>query len=298
MNHISTGLRADNFGEWLASLGLLRVAATIDPDSALAFSDSGEATLTTNARESEIAKALLSSAAPDSIRVEYLKKISAPDSDSVRVGDQFFQTSSHLLSLANKAKEFDQSEDSKKGCPVELLGLGGLRVRHFIGAARSEEAGLESPLILWAGMVAFQGILRATCGNVASMSPGPLPEMFGIGGRQTQRFRFDHANEQFVDDGAHDSSAGRHSRSLVEWGAFVGLSFFPAGAGFETLSPMRRHVASRIWKQPLDSQSTLLALHSGQARIRRFFFAAPDGKMKKLRPITPPDQSHNHTKKP
>jgi hypothetical protein len=291
VNPLRPGLSADNFGEWLAALGLLRVATSLDPSATLAFSGTGEALIGTTASESELAERLVASASPDAIRLEYLLETSAPGPASVRVGDACFNTATHLLS--QHTKSFDGSGDSKKGCSVDLLALDGLRVRHFCGAVRSEEAGMESPLILWAGQVTFQGILRASCAKVSGMKIAPLAEMFAAIGRETQRFRFDHADEQFVDDGAHDSSAGRLSRPLVEWAAFVGLSFFPAVAGFESLSPMRRHVVSRTWNSPIDADAALLALHSGQAHIRRFFFAAPDGKMKKLRSITPPDQSQS-----
>jgi len=177
-----------------------------------------------------------------------------------------------------------------------LSELGGLTISHFSGKAQSEEAGIKSPLILWAGRVTFQGILRNISAKVSSArASGLLADFTAVASRETQRFRFDHRDEQFEDDGAHDSTSGRTCRPRVEWLALLGLSFFPAASGFESLSPQRRYLVSRTWSNPLPPHAVLLALHSGQAIAHRTFFAAPDGKMKKLRSITQTNQSTSTT---
>jgi len=289
VNSLRTHLSADNFGEWLAALGLLRVAAVLDPKAALAFSENGEALLFTEANEETIVAKLLKAAAPALIRLEYLVKADEPGTNSVRVGDLFFDKVSHRLS--ENIRAFLESEDSKKGCLLELTALDGLKISHFSGSARSEEADLRSPVIFWAGMVTFQGILSRVVSKLGGLKATSFEEVFKLTTRETQRFRFDHTGEQFIDDGAHDSAAGRASRPGVEWCALLGISFFSATAGFESLSPKRRLLVSRVWREPLDSLQALIALHSGQAPIRRHFYAEDDGKMKKLRSITNPQQN-------
>jgi len=287
MTRLHTGLSAGNMGEWLASLGLLRAAASIDAESRLSFSHAGEALLETAVSEQALVQKVIASAHPASIAVEYLSRVENPTHLSVRVGDDLYERTSHTLAEEKFAGGFNKNEDSKVGCLFRLSELGGLTISHYSGKAQSEEAGLKSSLILWAGMVTFQGILRNISAKVSSARDGSsFADFCAVASRETQRFRFDHRDEQFEDDGAHDSSSGRTCRPAIEWLALLGLSFFPAAAGFESLSPQRRHVVSRIWSNPLSPQATLLALHSGQAITHRIFFAASDGKMKKLRSIT------------
>lgn len=287
MNRYSTGLYARNFGEWLAALGLLRVADSMAAGAMLSFSPSGEAILDCLADEKDLLSTIVASANPEAILVNYLVGCEEPDLESIRVGDGFYKRTSHSLGQQDAMRHFTKCDDAKKGCYLSLQKIGGLEISHFLGSALSAEASLESPLVLWAGQVTFQGILKNISEKVAgSHESGSLARAISVSSRETQRFRFDHADEQFQDDGAHDSSAGRECRFVVEWLALIGLSFFPAGLGFESLSPKRRHMVSRTWKNPLTSTSVALALHSARAPVFCTFFSASDGKMKKLRRLS------------
>jgi len=239
-----TGLFARNFGEWLASLGLLRVADSLTPGAMLSFLPSGEAVLDCTADEQTLLKKIVSSAQASALTVEYLLPCTEPSSHTLRVGDGFYDRTTHPLSDKALSKVFEKNDDTKKGCTVRLDEIGGLEISHFLGAAQSTEAQIESPLVFWAGQVTFQGIVRNIAGKVQALAPqGSLQEALSSSSRETQRFRFDHAEEQFPDDGAHDSSPGCHCRTTVEWLAFIGLSFYPAALGFESLGPQRRHLA-------------------------------------------------------
>ena len=287
MIHHRTGLSARNLGEWLAALGILRVADSLAPGSMLSFSANGEAVIDSSASEEAILKKIISSAHPGSITVEYLLPCSQPGPQALGVGDGFYERTTHVLAEETRTRVFEKNDDAKKGCILRLDELGGLEITHFLGAAQSSEAQVESPLIFWAGQVTFQGILRNITEKVQTLkSESSLESALSSSARETQRFRLDHADEQFPDDGAHDSSAGRLCRPLIEWLALIGLSFYPAALGFESLSPERRHLVTRTWKNPLMASAVTLALHSAQAPAYRAFFAASDGKMKKLRALS------------
>ena len=291
-----TGLCARNFGEWLAALGLLRVADSLSSGAMLSFLPTGESIITTSADDKTLLKKVTASAHPNAITVDYVMPSSEANSLTLRVGDSFYIRSVHTLSDEVRSKDFYKSDDAKKGCILRFNEIGGLEVSHYLGAAQSSEAKVESPLIFWAGQVTFQGILKNITEKVQSLkSANSLKSALLSSSRETQRFRFDHADEQFQDDGAHDSSPGRQCRPVIEWLALLGLSFYPAALGFESLSPQRRHLVSRIWSNPLSASAVALALHSAQAAEHRIFFAASDGKMKKLRALS---QSANSTSTP
>ena len=137
----------------------------------------------------------------------------------------------------------------------------------------------------WSGRVDFSRIFLNIREQVAKTSAGDLDEFLGVSSRETQRLRFDHAWEDYFDDGCASLEEGAKMRPAVEWLAFIGLSFFPPEWGWKCLSPEHNTLRSYVWEKPLDAAAVTLALHSGQLRPATDFQVVVGGQFepKKIR---------------
>lgn len=285
MNALPLPLTTRNFGEWLAALGLLRVANALAPGSTLHFDDEGRAILATSATERQLVGKIIASANPASVKVRLhtpLANDEPPGASSVRIGDSQFAVREAALDDPAVAR----NDDAKAGLFLRFEALGGLEVSHFLSKAMTDCAELKSPLKMWAGTVLFSTILQHVASFVAGQPPDArLADVIGQRRRSPQRWRFDHADEQFVEDGGHEiSDEGRETRPVVEWLGLIGLSFFPPEAGFAGALGVQGQLRAPVWHQPLGTSALLLSLHAGHFAGARTFAIASDGKFKKIRP--------------
>jgi hypothetical protein len=279
---ISLPLRASSYGEWLAALGLLKIASIADPEAGLGFTAGGEAFLQTACTENQLRDLLVSSSAPDAVECRYLTPQKQIDLDSVLVGRDAYHLRSTRLNDPRGFAAFSASEDAKPGCPLVLHNLESLEVLHFPGKVIAEHLGIKSPLTLWAGRVEFPSLIKSVASRVSGTS-GSFAEILTQKTRTTSRFRFDHEDEQFLDDGGHDSGEGRVSRHCVEWAALIGLSFFPYAAGYKSINPSRHRLLSFYWEKPLPAPVVLIGLQTARFSRSQEFDLVSDGKLKKIR---------------
>lgn len=260
-------LKATNFGEWLASLGLLQLLNAVSDDPPkLAFDEQGHAHLYSTRTDQELATLLLASTDFSKISVYYYSSSSdqAVDSAPISIGSEVHYESSFTLNSPDTLRAFETSKETKDGCRVDIAIGRGISVRHFVGKVLCELASLRSPVKTWSGRVEFPRIFLNIRDRVAKSTAVDLDTILGASSRETQRLRFDHAWEDYFDDGCASLEEGAMMRPAVEWLAFLGLSFFPPEWGWKSLSPKHNTLRSHIWAKPLDTDALLLALHSGQ----------------------------------
>jgi hypothetical protein len=260
-------LTSKNFGEWLASLGLLElVAVAAEETPALSFDKNGAALLHSSLSDKDLISLLKDSATLSSIRVQYYTppKGKAASAGAVTIGNDVLEERSFTLASAADVKAFETTPEPKDGCAVGFDIGRGISVRHFVGKALCELADLRSPVKTWSGRVEFPKIFLSIREKVAANAATTLDEFLASSSRETQRLRFDHAWEDYFDDGCASLEEGAQMRPAVEWLAFLGLSFFPPEWGWDCLSPQHNRLRTRVWSNPLDATATTLALHSGQ----------------------------------
>jgi hypothetical protein len=265
-------LKATNFGEWLASLGFLQlVAAVAEETPRLAFDEQGAAHLYTEKKDNELMTLLMASTQLPDIRVTYYAsgKAKAAGSRPITIGNEVYHEESFALDSAAKLKAFETNKEAKDGCHVGFSIGRGISVRHFVGKAMCELddlRDLRSPMKTWSGRVEFPKIFLNIRERVAKSTARDLDGLLGASSRETQRLRFDHAWEDYLDDGCASLEEGAIMRPAIEWLAFLGLSFFPPEWGWKCLSPLHNTLRSYVWDKPLDADAVALALHSGQLK--------------------------------
>ena len=288
MNPRKLPLRATNFGEWLASLGLLQlVAAAAEDAPKLSFDNDGFAHLHSGADDKTLMSLLKESTDPQKIRVHFYTKTKAKGASSkpISIGDELHHEASFALDTDANRKAFETTAEAKDGCLVTFAVGRGVFVRHFVGKALCELADLRSPVKTWSGQVTFPRIFLSIREKVAKSAATSFDELLATSSRETQRFRFDHAWENYFDDGSASLEEGAEMRPAVEWLALVGLSFFPSEWGWKCLSPSRNVLRSHVWANPLDIGAATLAIHSGQLRPAADFQVVVGGQFepKKIR---------------
>lgn len=281
-------LGANNFAEWLASLGLLQLVAAVSEDPPkLSYDADGTAHLHSNAGDDELKQLLLASTNLHNIHVRYYagaRRQTAP-AKNVSIGQDLYVEQFFALDAPPKLKAFETSAETKDGCSVGFALGRGLGVRHFHGKALCDLAGLRSPVKTWSGQITFPRIFLSVRDKVAGTAAGAFDELLTKSSRETQRFRYDHAWEDYFDDGCVSLEEGAQMRPAVEWLAFLGLSFFPPEWGWKSFSPQRNRLRSYVWRNPLDVTALTLALHSGQLTPAADFQIVVGGKFepKKIR---------------
>lgn len=281
-------LKTANFGEWLASLGLLQLLnAVSDEPPKLAFDEHGAAHLYSTKTDHELSTLLLASTDLSKISVNYFSSANdeAVDSTPITIGSEVHYESTFMLNTPVSLRAFETCKETKDGCRVDFAIGRGICVRHFVGKALCELASLRSPVKTWSGRVEFPRIFLNIRERVAKSSAVDLDTLLGESSRETQRLRFDHAWEDYFDDGCASLEEGAMMRPAVEWLAFLGLSFFPPEWGWKSLSPRHNTLRSYIWGKPLDTNALLLALHSGQIKPAADFQVVVGGQFepKKIR---------------
>ena len=281
-------LRATNFGEWLASLGLLQlVAATGEDTPKLHFDADGFAFLHSKADDKTLISLLKETTDEQKIRVHFYTKTESKGASSgpISIGDELHYEATFALDTDANRRAFETTAETKDGCPITFAVGRGVFVRHFVGKALCELAGLRSPVKTWSGQVTFPRIFQSIRQKVAASTTVSFDEMLSTASRETQRFRFDHAWENYFDDGSASLEEGAEMRPAVEWLALAGLSFFPAEWGWKCLSPRRNVLRSYLWANPLDVSAITLALHSGQLQPAAEFQVVVGGQFepKKIR---------------
>jgi hypothetical protein len=284
-------LKATNFGEWLASLGFLQlVTAVADEPPKLAFDEHGAAYLYSTLKAAELMTLLMDSTVLSKIRVNYYASGNGEEAGSrpITIGNDVHYEESFTLNNEASLKTFETNAETKDGCHMGFDIGRGISVRHFVGKAMCDLADLRSPVKTWSGRVEFPRIFLNIREQVAKSSAGDLDELLGSSSRETQRLRFDHAWEDYFDDGCASLEEGAVMRPAVEWLAFLGLSFFPPEWGWKCLSPKHNTLRSYLWDKPLDADSVVLALHSGQLKPAADFQVVVGGQFepKKIRFLT------------
>ncbi|MFZ0435734.1 MAG: hypothetical protein WAL87_07185 [Chthoniobacterales bacterium] len=290
MNSRKLPLKATNFGEWLASLGLLQLLNAVSDDPPkLAFDEQGHAHLYSTRTDQELATLLLASTDFSKISVYYYSSSSdqAVDSAPISIGSEVHYESSFTLNSPDSLRAFETSKETKDGCRVDIAIGRGISVRHYVGKALCELASsqnpLRSPIKTWSGTVVFPRIFLNIRERVAKSSASNLDGLLSESSREKQRLRLDHAWEDYFDDGCASLEEGAKMRPAVEWLAFLGLSFFPPEWGWKSLSPKHKTLRSHVWEKPLNTDAVALALHSGQPKPAADFQVVADGKLKKIR---------------
>jgi hypothetical protein len=279
-------LTSKNFGEWLASLGLLQlIAATSEEAPALSFEKNGTALLHSSLQDEELVSLVRRSTELGSIRVQYHAAASGRNESNgaVSIDNVVFENRVLPLSSDANVKEFASAAEPKEGCYVGFDIGRGISVRHYVGKALCDLAELRSPLKTWSGQVTFSRVFLSVREAVTKITASTFQDLLGATSRETQRFRFDHAWEDYLDDGNSSLVPGAQMRPVVEWLALLGLAFFPPEWGWKNLSPKRQVLRSHIWFKPLDAATTALALHSGQLTPASEFQLIPSGRLKKIR---------------
>ena len=280
---ITIQLNARVYGEWLAALGLLRIADSVCPHSALCFDENDYAILTTDANERALVRRIAKSANQGSVTVRFYTPARTHNGSTVRIGDKLFSSTECSLDDKSRFPDLFENKDAKAGFVIRLEAVRRLEISHVLGEAMADCAGLKSPLRFWSGNITLPRILQQLTAFVARQFGLSLNELLSKSLHATQRLRFDNTGEQFAEDGGHDVTLGRTTRPAVEWLGLIGLSFYPPEAGFKALLEDPRHLRAAVWHRPLTANALSLALHCGQFPEFHTFAIISDGRIHKLR---------------